>query len=129
MTTALTVQCKFHIIKDKVQIFTKRMQHMEHVSADNTALGYSSLQEAEQVMSILSILQSRKGDDGKVTNQEVQAAIAIHRAQMLEATAAPDVSAGAAQAKATAETKEKTLTGCWKSQSSLRAFSPSARMS
>ena len=42
--TALTAQCKFHVMADPSKLPLWRMQLTENISADNKALGFSALQ-------------------------------------------------------------------------------------
>ena len=94
-TAALTAQVKFHLLADQIGRVTRRMQFTENVSADFKALGFSALQEAEQIKYVITVLQSRKpSDDVRVTNSELHDAIKVARANASELVGAPDVSAG-----------------------------------
>ena len=114
-TAALTAQVKFHVLADQVTVITRRMQFTEHIAADNKALGFSALQEAEQIKKIIEILQLKKGSSERVSNAELHQTINLQRASAAELVAgasdvsavapdgspgAPDVSAGAPPASA-----------------------------
>ena len=61
------------------------MQSAHNVCADNKALGLSSLQEAEAVLSIIEQLQLGKTDPPssvKILNQDIKARINLQRADL-----------------------------------------------
>jgi len=106
--TALTVQCEFHDVRDPVQIITKRIQFTENISADNKSLGFSALQEAEQLMSVLAHLRAAKGGNAVVTNQEIRDVMVLQRAHAAESVAgASGVSADAPEESPTKDSKAK----------------------
>ena len=94
VTCALTVQCKFYVHKDRIETIAIQMQTTHNVSADNKALGLSSLQEAESILAIIEELQLTKpatpqGVASGNHNQEIKSRTNIHRAGV-----SPGVSAG-----------------------------------
>ena len=95
---ALTGQCKFHVVRDKVAIIAMRIQFTEHIIADDKAIGYSALQEAEEIMSIITLLQSKT--QGKVENAAIREVLDITRA-------VADVSAADAEDESPSKPKDK----------------------
>ena len=102
---ALTGQVKFHVVRGRINIITMRLQFTENLGADEKAVGFSSLREAEEIMGILAELQAVA--TAPVTNQEIRDTISIHRAKASEVLA--DVSAAEADANEarTAAPKDK----------------------
>ena len=88
---ALTVQVKFHIVRGKVQIITMRLQFTENLGADDKAIGFSALQEAEEIIGVITALQADRTGTTQVTYQEIREAITVQRAKLSEVLA--DVSA------------------------------------
>ena len=74
--TALTSQCKFH--QDRAMTISAKMQYTENVSADFKALGFSSLQEAEHILTIINLIRLSKPGDARIPNAEIAAKINVH---------------------------------------------------
>ena len=70
-----------------------KMQYTENVSADFKALGFSSLQEAEHILTTINLIRSSKPGDARILNAEIAAKINVHRAVAAETGALAGVSA------------------------------------
>ena len=93
LQTAITTQCKFHVHKDRAITISAKMQYTENVSADFKALGFSTLQEAEHIMTIMELNKGERPGEARITNAEFQSKISIHRAVAAERGALTGVSA------------------------------------
>ena len=91
--TAITSQCKFHVHQDRAITISAKMQYTENVSADFKALGFSTLQEAEHIITIMNLIRSSKPGEARITNSEITAKINVHRAVAAETGALAGVSA------------------------------------
>jgi|GEM_PF-6765236 len=91
--TALTSQCKFHVHQDRAMTISAKMQYTENVSADFKALGFSALQEAEHILTIINLIRLSKPGEARILNAEIAAKIHVHRAVAAETGALAGVSA------------------------------------
>ena len=91
--TAITSQCKFHVHQDQAITISAKMQYTENVSADFKALGFSTLQEAEHILTIIDMIRSSKPGEARIQNSEIIAKINVHRAVAAETGTLAGVSA------------------------------------